>query len=92
MFMCVSPEFDFLLFYFDLSFPVFFFSFSLLHFELHTELDNLIAMQNLRTSANKGSKDAYDVSVSLTSCANSHQNQLRLEAVLVRCGLGVRSR
>ena len=31
-----------------------------------TELDNLIAMQNLRTSANKGSNDAYDVSVSLT--------------------------
>ena len=28
--------------------------------------DNLIAMHNLRTSANKGSNDAYDVSVSLT--------------------------
>ena len=42
------------------------FSFHLLHFELHTELDNLIAMQNLRYSANKGSDDAYDVSVSLT--------------------------
>ena len=27
-----------------------------MHFEQHTELDNLIAMQNLRTSANKGSK------------------------------------
>ena len=37
-----------------------------MHFEQHTELDNLIAMQNLRTSANKGSNDAYDVSVSLT--------------------------
>ena len=37
-----------------------------MHFEQHTELDNLIAMQpNLRTSA-KGSSDAYDVSVSLT--------------------------
>ena len=60
-------EFDFLLFYFDLSFPVFFFSFHLLHFELHTELDNLIAMQNLRYSANKESDDAYDVSASLTS-------------------------
>ena len=47
-------DFDFLLFCFDLSFPVFFFSFHLLHFEQHTELDNLIAMQNLRTSANKG--------------------------------------
>ena len=38
-----------------------------MHFEQHTELDNLIAMQNLRTSANKESNDAYDVSVSLTS-------------------------
>ena len=37
-----------------------------MHFEQHTELDNLIAMQNLRTSANKGSNDAYDVSISLT--------------------------
>ena len=37
-----------------------------MHFEQHTELDNPIAMQNLRTSANKGSNDAYDVSVSLT--------------------------
>ena len=37
-----------------------------MHFEQHTELDNLIAMQNLRTSSNKGSNDAYDVSVSLT--------------------------
>ena len=60
-------EFDFLLFYFDLSFPVFFSSFHLLHFELPTELDNLIAMQNLRYSANKGSDDAYDVHTSLTS-------------------------
>ena len=38
-----------------------------MHFEQHTELDNLIAMQNLRTSANKGSNDAYDVHTSLTS-------------------------
>ena len=37
-----------------------------MHFEQHTELDNLIAMQNLRTSANKGSNDAYDVHTSLT--------------------------
>ena len=57
---------SFLLFYFDLSSPVFFFSFHLLHCELHTELDNLIAMQKLRYSANKGSDDAYDVSISLT--------------------------
>ena len=59
-------EFTSLLFYFDLSFPVFFFSFHLLHFELHTEIDNLIAKQNLRNSANKGSDDAYDVHTSLT--------------------------
>ena len=37
-----------------------------MHFEQHTELDNLIAMQNLRTSANKGSNDDCDVSTSLT--------------------------
>ena len=37
-----------------------------MHFEQHTELDNLIAMQSLRTSANKESDDAYDVSTSLT--------------------------
>ena len=42
------------------------FFFPLLHFELHTELDNLIAMQNLHNSANKGSDDAYDVHTSLT--------------------------
>ena len=56
---------SFLLFYFHLSFLVFFFSFHLLHCELHTELDNLIAMQNLRYSANKGSVNTHDVSVSL---------------------------
>ena len=39
---------------------------SLMHFEQYTELDNLIAMQNLHTSANNWSNDAYDVSVSLT--------------------------
>ena len=38
----------------------------IMHFEQHTELDNLITMQNLRTSANKGSNDAYDVHTSLT--------------------------
>ena len=36
-----------------------------MHFEQHTELDNLITMQNLRPSA-KGSNDAYDVHTSLT--------------------------
>ena len=54
-----------LLFYFHLSFPVFFFSFHLLHCELYSELDNLIAMESLCYSA-KGSDDACDVSVSLT--------------------------
>ena len=37
-----------------------------MHLEQHPQLDNLIAMQNLRTSANKESNDAYDVSISLT--------------------------
>ena len=55
-----------LLFYFHLSFPVFFFSFHLLHCELFSELDNLIAMESLCYSANKESDDAYDVSTSLT--------------------------
>ena len=45
---------------------LFFFSFNLLHCELYSELDNLIAMEILCPSADKGSKDAYDVSVSLT--------------------------
>ena len=58
------PE-SLLLFYFHVSFPVFFFSFHLLHCELYSELDNLIAMESLCYSA-KGSDDAYDVSVSLT--------------------------
>ena len=62
MYMCVSS----LTLYFDLSFTILSLFFLLLHFELHTELDNLIAMQNLRTSANKGSDDAYDVHTSLT--------------------------
>ena len=63
-------EFTSLFFYFDLSFTVLSFFFPLLHFERHTELDNLIAMQNLRNSANKGSNDSYDVSVSLTKIAS----------------------
>ena len=37
-----------------------------MHLEQHTELDNLITMQHLRTSAKKGSNDAYDVHTSLT--------------------------
>ena len=55
-----------LLFYFYLSFLVFFFSFHLLHSKLHSELDNPIVMESLCQSANKESEDAYDVSVSLT--------------------------
>ena len=62
----VLSDLDFLPFYFDLSFPVFFQSSFLMHTEQHTELDNLITMQaNLRNSA-KGSNDAYDVPISLT--------------------------
>ena len=58
-------DLDFLPFYFDLSFTILsLFSF-LMHPKQHTELDNLITMQNLRTSA-KGSNDAYDVTISLT--------------------------
>ena len=52
--------------YFDLSFTILFHFFLLMHLEQHTELDNLITMQNLRTSANKESNDAYDVHTSLT--------------------------
>ena len=38
-----------------------------MHPEQHTELDNLLTMQhNLRTSANKGRNDSYDVHTSLT--------------------------
>ena len=75
VFLASLLEFTFLPFYFDLSFTVLSFLFPFLHFELPTELDNLIAMQNLRTSANKGSNDAYDVSVSLTlpSCLPNTQ-------------------
>ena len=68
--MCVSPCVHLSL-YFDLSFTILSLFFPLLHFELPTELDNLIAMQNLRTSANKVSNDAYDVSVSLTVWSDS---------------------
>ena len=53
-------------FYFDLSFPVFFYSSVLMHPDLHTDLDNLDSVENnLRHSA-KGSLDAYDVTFSLT--------------------------
>ena len=47
-------EFTSLTLYFDLSFTILSLFFLLMHFEQHTELDNLITMQNLRTSANKG--------------------------------------
>ena len=56
----------FLPFYFDLTFPVFFLSFVLMHPEHYTDLDNLDTVENnLRHSA-KGSNDAYDVTHSLT--------------------------
>ena len=61
-------EFTSLTLYFDLSFTILFLFIPLMHFEQHTKLDNLISMQNLRTSANKGGDDACDVSVSLTGC------------------------
>ena len=61
-----SLIFDILPFYFDLSFPVLFFSFHFLHHELQTELDNQIAMEILCRSANRESNDAYDVTPSLT--------------------------
>ena len=48
------------------------FSFYFLHPELHTELDNLIAMQNLRNLANKGSNEAYDVHTSLTGYESNY--------------------
>ena len=60
-------DFTFLPFYFDLIFTVLFHFPLLMHPEQNAELDNLITMQhNLRTSANKGSNDAYDVHTSLT--------------------------
>ena len=60
-----------LFFYFDLSFPVFFFSFHFLHCELYPELDNQIAMEILCHSANRESNDAYDVTPSLTDSSGS---------------------
>ena len=77
-------EFTSLFFYFDLSFTILSLFFPLMHFEQHTELDNLIVMQNLRTSANKGSDDAYDVSVSLTYNAIT-SSLLQVGSI---CGLG----
>ena len=63
----VLLDLTFLLFYFDLSFPVFFHSSVLMHPEHYTDLDNLDSVENnLRHSA-KGSNDAYDVTFSLTS-------------------------
>ena len=44
----------------------------------HTELDNLVAMQNLRTSANNVSNDAYDVHTSLTSIGTGEVHVSRL--------------
>ena len=63
-----------------------------MHFEQHTELDNLIAMQNLRTFANKESNDAYDVSVSLAETKGIAERAVRrvkegTSAVLLQSGL-----
>ena len=80
---------SFLLFYFHLSFPVFFFSFHLLHCERYSELDNLIAMQNLRYSVNKGSEDVYDVSVSLTRSVR-HPSKLHPRRGRIRGTIQVR--
>ena len=55
---------SYLPFYFHLFFPVI--SFHVLRSELYSELDNPIVMESLCHSANKGSKDAFDVSTSLT--------------------------
>ena len=64
--VCFSLIFIYLLFYFNLSFPVFFHSSVLMHPDLHTDLDNPDSVENnLRHSA-KGSNDAYDVTLSLT--------------------------
>ena len=63
----VLLDLTFLPFYFDLTFPVFFHSSVLMHPEHYTDLDNLDTVRNnLRHSA-KGSNDAYDVPISLTT-------------------------
>ena len=46
-------------------------------------LDNLIAMQNLRKSANKGSDDAYDVHTSLTQRKGFKFCQTRCNAIIL---------
>ena len=61
----LSDLFD-LLFYFDLSFTVFFHSSVLMHPDLHTDLDNLDSVENILRHSAKGSLDAYDVTHSLT--------------------------
>ena len=64
--MCFSLILFNLVFYFDLSFTVFFHSSVLMHPDLHSDLDNLDSVEyNLRHSA-KGSLDAYDVTFSFT--------------------------
>ena len=63
-----------------------------MHFEQHTELDNLIAMQNLRTSANKGSNDAFDVHTSLTGTTGSDGRLSWPVAGIIRRPLGSSAR
>ena len=55
-----------------------------MHCELYSELDNLIAMESLSYSANKGRDDAYDVSASLTLFA-------RIQEFHASCHLTMRS-
>ena len=56
-----------------------------LSFEQHTEFDNLIAMQNLRISAHKGSNDAYDVSVSLINGSMVKKRHFIKDGIRISC-------
>ena len=70
-------DFTFLPFYFDLSFPVFFLSFVLMHPQHYTDLDNLDTVENILRHSAKGSNDAYDVPISLTMCEEFETHQDR---------------
>ena len=68
-----------LFFCFHLSFPVFFFSFHLLHCELYSELDKLIAMESCATPPTRWVTTLTDVHTSLTwgSCSTSHTSKTK---------------
>ena len=86
-------DLDFFLFYFDLSFSVFFHFSILMLPEPHTDLNNLITMQhNLRNSA-KEINNAYDVNTSLTGYEPNDMvfNELDNSQAIV-IGLGHRRR